>query len=83
MIHKLKKIKSNLNNKQQDHALIWSQPNFWETVSQNLMHNENIKICNDTSSHLELKTERLETAKPKHSTYMAESSLCKASRSKH
>ena len=57
-------------------------PSSWETVCQNLTHNENIKTFDDVARHLELEAERLEAAKPISSVHLAKTSSHKASRPK-
>jgi hypothetical protein len=52
-------------------------------MSQNIMHNENIKTFKDVAHHLELETERLEAAKSNTFVSMAKSSSCRAFRPKH
>ena len=82
MIRKLKSAGNNLTDKQQVQAVIRSLPSSWETMCQNLTHNENIKTFDDVTHHLELEAKRLEAAKPISSVHMAETSLRKASRPK-
>ena len=82
MIRELKLARNNLTDEQQVQAVIHSLPSSWETMCQNLTHNENIRTFDDVAHHLELKAERLEAAKPISSVHMAKTSLCKASRPK-
>ena len=82
MIQELKSTGNNLTNEQQVQAVIRSLPSSWETMGQNLTHNENIKTFDDVGRHLELETERLEAAKPISSVHMAETNSRKASRPK-
>ena len=82
MIRELKSAGNNLTDEQQVQAVIRSFPSSWETMCQNLTHNENIKTFDDVARHLELKAERFKVAKPINSMHMAETSLCKASRPK-
>ena len=62
--------------------MIHSLSSSWETICQNLTHNENIKTFDDVVRHLELETEHLEATKPISFVHMAKTSLCKASRPK-
>ena len=82
MIRELKSTGNNLTDEQQVQAVIRSLPSSWETMCQNLTHNENIKTFDDVARHLELEAERLEAAKPISSVHMAKTSSCKASRPK-
>ena len=82
MIRELKSAGNNLTDEQQVQTVIRSLPSSWETMCQNLTHNENIKTFDDVARHLELEAERLETAKPISSVHMAKTSSCKASRPK-
>ena len=47
------------------------------------MHNENIKMFDDLSRHLELKVEHLKAIKANGSSYTAQSGSCKPSGPKH
>lgn len=51
-------------------------------MSQNLTHNENIKIFIDVVRHLKLEAKRLETIKPSSSLYTAQLGSRKAFRPK-
>ncbi|KAF5441797.1 hypothetical protein F2P56_036998 [Juglans regia] len=51
-------------------------------MSQNLMHNENIKDFDDVSRNLELEAKRLEAVKPNYTAYVVDSSSRKVSRPK-
>jgi hypothetical protein len=82
MIRELKTTENNLTDEQQVQAVIRSLPSSWETMSQNMTHNENIKSFDDVACHLELEAERLKAAKPNGSIYMAETNSCRASRPK-
>ena len=82
MIWELKSVGNNLTDEQQVQAVIRSLPSSWETICQNLTHNENIKTFDDVVRHLELETEHLEATKPISFVHMAKTSLCKASRPK-
>jgi hypothetical protein len=82
MIHELKAARNQLTDVQQVQVVIRSLPSSWEAMSQNLMHNENIKTFDDVSRHLELEAKCLEAAKPNNSTYLVESSLRKPYRPK-
>ena len=82
MIRELKTAENQLIDEQQVQAVIHSLPSSWEAISQNLMHNENIRTFDDVSCHLELEAECLEVAKPNSSAYLAESSSCRANRPK-
>ena len=62
--------------------MIRSLPSSWETMCQNLIHNENIKTFDDVAHHLELEAKCLEATKPISSVHMAETSSCKAVRPK-
>ena len=62
--------------------MIRSLPSSWETMCQNLTHNENIKTFDDVARHLELEAERLDATKPISSVHMAKTSSYKASRPK-
>ena len=62
--------------------MIRSLPSSWETMCQNLTHNENIKTIDDVARHLELKAECLQVAKPISSMHTVKTSSCKASRPK-
>jgi hypothetical protein len=53
-----------------------------EAMSQNLMHNENIKTFDDVLRHLELEAKCLEAANPNSFAYVAESSSRRANRPK-
>uniref|UniRef100_A0A2N9GE70 CCHC-type domain-containing protein n=1 Tax=Fagus sylvatica TaxID=28930 RepID=A0A2N9GE70_FAGSY len=57
MIRELKTAGNNLTDEQQVQAVIRSLPSSWETMSQNMTHNENIKSFDDVASHLELEAE--------------------------
>ena len=82
MIRELKSAGNNFTDKQQVQAVIHSLPSSWETMCQNLTHNENIKTFDDVAHHLELEVESLEAAKLISSMHMAETSSHKASRPK-
>jgi hypothetical protein len=82
MIRELKTAGNNLTDEQQVQAVNLSLPSSWETMSQNMTHNENIKSFDDVARHLELEAERLKAAKPNGSVYMAEKNSPKASRPK-
>jgi hypothetical protein len=82
MIRELKIAGNNLTNEQQVQVVIRSLPSSWETMSQNMTHNENIKSFDDVARHLELEAEPLEAAKPNGSVYMAETNSRRASRPK-
>uniref|UniRef100_A0A2N9IJL4 CCHC-type domain-containing protein n=1 Tax=Fagus sylvatica TaxID=28930 RepID=A0A2N9IJL4_FAGSY len=82
MICELKTARNNLTDEQQVQAVIRSLPSSWETMSQNMTHNENIKSFDDVARHLELEAERLKAAKPNGSVYMAETNSRRASRPK-
>jgi hypothetical protein len=82
MIRELKTAGNNLTDEQQVQAVIRSLPSSWETMSQNMTHNEYIKSFDDVARHLELEAERLEAAKPNGSVYMAETNSHRASRPK-
>jgi hypothetical protein len=82
MIRELKAAENHLTDEQQVQAVIRSLPSSWDAMSQNLMHNENIKTFKDVSHHLELEAERLEAAKPNSSAYLAESCSRRAFRAK-
>ena len=77
MIQKLKSIGNKLTDEQEVQAVICSLPRSWESMCQNMTHNENIKTFNDMARHLELEAERLEVAKPISSMHMVETSLRK------
>ena len=62
--------------------MIRSLLSLWETMCQNLTHNENIKTFDDVAHHLQLEAERLEAVKPISSMHMAKTSSHKASRPK-
>ena len=47
MIRELKSTGNNLTDEQQVQAMIRSLPSSWETMCQNLTHNENIKTFDD------------------------------------
>jgi hypothetical protein len=82
MIRELKTDVNNLTDEQQIQAVIRLLPSSWETMSQNMTHNENIKSFDNVVRHLELEAERLEAAKPNGSVYMAETNSRRASRPK-
>ena len=82
MIRELKSAGNNLTNEQQVQVVIHSLPSSWETICQNLTHNENIKTFDDVARHLELKAERLKATKPISSLHMVETSSRKAFRPK-
>jgi hypothetical protein len=82
MICELKTVGNNLIDEQQVQAVICSLPSSWETISQNMTHDENIKSFNDVARHLEIEAEHLEAAKPNGSIYMAETNSRRASRPK-
>ena len=77
MIQKLKSIGNKFIDEQEVQAVICSVPSLWETMCQNMTHNENIKTFNDIAHHLELEVERLEVAKLISSMHMVETSLRK------
>ena len=54
MIYELKAAENNFIDEKQVQAVIHSLPNSWETMSQKLMHNENIKTFDVVACHLEL-----------------------------
>ena len=62
--------------------MIHSLSSSWETICQNLTHNENIKTFDDVARHLELEAEHLDAAKPISFVHMAETSSHKALRPK-
>ena len=82
MIRELKTVGNNLTDEQQVQVVIRSLPSSWETMSQNMTHNENIKSFDDVARHLELEAKFLEAAKPNGSVYIAETNSCRASRPK-
>lgn len=82
IICKLRKEKNNLIDEQQIQAVIKSPSNSWKIISQNMMHNENIKKFNNVLRYLKLEVEHLKAAKPKNSIYIAKFGSCKTSRPK-
>ena len=82
MIREFKIVENSLTVEQQVQAVIRSLPSSWETMSQNMTHNENIKSFDDVARHLELEAKRLEAAKPNGSIYMAETNSRRASKPK-
>ena len=74
MIRELKTAGNNLSDEQQVQTDIRSLPDTWEQMRLNMTHNENIKIFDDLSRHLELEAQRLEAAKANDSSYTAQSS---------
>ena len=59
MIRELKLARNNLTDEQQVQAVIHSLPSSWETMCQNLTHNENIKTFDDVTRYLELEAKPL------------------------
>jgi hypothetical protein len=82
MIRELKAAENQLIDEQQVQAVIRSLPSSWEAMSQNLMHNENIKTFDDVLRHLELEAKCLEAANPNSFAYVVESSSRRANRPK-
>ena len=66
MIHK---PGHHLIDEQQVQAIIHSLPLSWDQIKQNMKQNDNVRIFEDVSRHLEL-----EAAKANGSTYVAETS---------
>lgn len=81
-IYEFEVARNNLIDKQQVQVMICSLTNSWETISQNLTHNENIKIFDNVSRHLILEAKHLETTKPKPASYVVESGSRKRFRPK-
>lgn len=82
MIYELKSAGHVLTNEQRVRAVTRSLPKSQENVKVNITLNDNIKIFDGISYHIELKDECLEAAKSSRQLYIAESYVRKGTNDK-
>ena len=72
MISELRTTGHEMTDEQQIQAVIRSLPSNWEPMLINLTHNNNIKIFDDVTRHVELEEDRLLVEKPVQEAFISE-----------